>query len=514
MERQLRALLVEDSEYDAELLLRELRRGGFEVTFERVDTAEAMTLALERHIWDIVFCDYSMPHFDAKAAFALMRDKGIDLPFIIVSGTVGEETAVEVMRAGVHDYFLKDKLGPRLIAAIERELREAQVREERRKMQEQLLISDCMVSVGTLAAGVAHEINNPLFSVMINLDLALKKVTERSKKLNAQLEFTEVVEELRDARESTERIRDIVRDLKVFSRSDGGKTGIVDVQRVMESTLRMAWNEIRHRARLVKNYETTAPIEASESRLGQVFLNLVVNAAQAIAEGRAAHNEIRITIGPDTKGDVVVEIADTGHGMTPEVMARLFTPFFTTKPVGIGLGLGLSICHRIITDLGGTITVNSEVGKGTVFRVSLPAARVEPSIHETPETPNVIAAKRRGKVLVIDDEPVIIKSVKRVLSSEHDVITTTSAEEALKRIQEGERFDVILCDLMMPHMTGMDLYAALFQHVVDQAQRVIFLTGGAFTPRARSFLDETPNQRLEKPFDAMHLRALVNDRIR
>jgi signal transduction histidine kinase len=490
---------VEDSERDAELLVRELKRGGFDVTFERVDTAAAMNAAMERQVWDVILSDYSMPAFDAPAALSLMRDKGFDRPFIIVSGTVGEETAVEAMKAGVHDYFLKDKLGPRLVAAIERELREAAMRDERKAMQEQLLISDRMVSMGTLAAGVAHEINNPLASVMANLDMIAQELFERSRKLGLTSEFAEIQEELHDAREAAERIRNLVRDLRVFSRSDEGKVGVVDIQRLMESTLRMAWHEIRHRARLVKNYTKTPLVEASDSRLGQVFLNLVINAAQAIPEGHADDNEIRISTSTNGTEQVVVDIADTGAGMAPDVLRRLFTPFFTTKPAGLGTGLGLSICRRIVSELGGTIDVQSEPGE----------------VGEADDTlaPREAGSKRRGRILVVDDEPMISKVVQRALSPDHDVTTITSAGEALRRIAAGERFDVILCDLLMPQMTGMDLHAELLRVEGEQAMRMVFLTGGAFTPRARLFLDEVPNQRIEKPFAAPHLRALIKDRI-
>jgi CheY-like chemotaxis protein len=275
----------------------------------------------------------------------------------------------------------------------------------------------------------------------------------------------------------------------------------------------MAWNEIRHRARLVKNYGKTPPVEASEARLGQVFLNLVVNASQAIAEGRAEDNEIRVSTSTDSCGRVVIEIADTGPGMSPEVLSRLFTPFFTTKPVGVGTGLGLSICHRIVTSLGGSIDVSSEVGKGSAFRITLPASRADTS-DDVPVAANDVAARRRGRILVIDDEPMVAKTVQRALSAEHEVVAISSASEALERIRAGERFDVILCDLMMPQMTGMDLHGALLRVEREQAKRMIFLSGGAFTPRARAFLDTTSNQRIEKPFDVRHLRALINDRIR
>ncbi len=512
MAKALRALIVEDVEGDALLVVRELRRGDFDVTYERVDTAEAMAAALANQAWDIVLSDYSMPRFDAPAALRLLRERNLDLPFIIISGTANEDIAVDALRAGAHDFMAKGKLR-RLLPAIERELREASLRAERRKLQDQLVISDRMASMGTLAAGVAHEINNPLACVVANLDLAVRDLTRMAEKLGLGLDFDDVREELGDARSAAERIRNIVRDLKIFSRAHDDELGPVDAARVLESTLRMAWNEIRHRARLVKNYAPTPPVQASESRLGQMFLNLVVNAAQAIEEGRAEDNEIRIATSTDTNGFVVVEIADTGSGMPPEVVERLFTPFFTTKPVGVGTGLGLSICHRLVTGFGGTIEVDSAPGRGTTFRISLPPAASEPAVEAHPVVLDR-SASRRGKVLVVDDEPMIAAVIRRTLSKEHEVVALTAASEALDRIRGGESFDVILCDLMMPQMTAMDLHAELRSVDPAHAARMIFMTGGAFTPAARAFLDQVPNQRVEKPFDAQHLRALVNDRIR
>ncbi|TAK18670.1 MAG: response regulator [Myxococcaceae bacterium] len=512
MGRPIRALLVEDVEQDALLIVRELRRGGFEVAYERVDTPEAMSAALGSQPWDVVLSDYSMPRFSAPMALRLMRDRNLDLPFIIVSGTVNEEVAVDALRAGAHDFMAKGKLG-RLLPAIERELREASLRAEQTKLKDQLVISDRMASMGTLAAGVAHEINNPLACVMGNLDLMARDLLARLEKLGLAVEFNDVREELDDARAAADRIRNIVRDLKMFSRPQEDKRGPVDVPRVMESTLRMAWNEIRHRARIVKSYGQAPPVQASESRLGQVFLNLVVNAAQAIEEGHAEDNEIRISISAATNGCIVTEIADTGPGMPPEVLERLFTPFFTTKPAGVGTGLGLSICHRIVTDFGGTIDVDSALGRGTTFRVTLPLATSELS-EEVPHAVLDRAARRRGRILVIDDDPMIARVVKRTLSADHEVVATGRPTEALERVTSGERFDVILCDLMMPQMTGMELHAELRKVDPAHANRVIFLTGGAFTPAARAFLDEVPNQRVEKPFDSNYLRALVNDRIK
>lgn len=507
----LRALIVEDVEEDALLVVRELEHGGFDVFFERVDTREAMSTALSRQPWDIVIADYTMPRFSAPLALELLKEQKLDLPFIIVSGTVNEDIAVAALHAGAHDFMSKAKLG-RLVPAIERELRTATLRVRQKEIQAQLVISERMASMGMLAAGVAYEINNPLACVIANLDLVADGLGAHFAKLGLSDEFGQVEEELNDAREASERIRNIVRDLKIFSRSDRDETGPVDIHRVMESTLRMAGNEVRHRARLVKNYGKTPPVQASQSRLGQVFLNLIVNAAQAMPEGRAEDNEIRITTSTDPSGSGVVEVADSGSGMPPEVLAQMFTTFFTTKPVGVGTGLGLSICHSIVTGFGGSIGVTSELGRGTTFRVVLPAAHIEVP-EAAPPLALDVPARRRGSILVVDDEPMIAKAVQRILSPEHEVIAIESADEALRRIDTGERFDVILCDLMMPQMTGMDLHAELSQVAQEQASRMIFLTGGAFTPGARAFLDEIPNLRIEKPFEIRYLRALINDRI-
>ncbi|MGE3547449.1 MAG: PAS domain S-box protein, partial [Kofleriaceae bacterium] len=489
MKRPLRVLIAEDNDDDCELLLLELNRGEYEVRHQRIQTEAEMRNALATDSWDVVLSDYSMPQFSAPAALSVLKESGLDIPFIIISGTIGEEIAVDALKSGAHDFMVKNRLA-RLRPAIDRELRELEGRRrsaeaqqsqrnaearfraimetapdgvvsadnhgrinyinpaaeamfryqpnelmgapltqlmperfhdahrfeferwlagtgdrtpgstvelvglrkdgsefqmdlsvgtwsnnggknfagivrdvtDRKKVEAQLLVADRMVSIGTLAAGVAHEINNPLAAVMANLDLAQRDVTELTKQMGASGPLATLQEEINDARDAAERVRHIVRDLRIFSRGEQEKRGAVDVERVLESTIRMAWNEIRHRARLAKHYGKVGPVEASESRLGQVFLNIVVNAAQAMPEGQADKNEIKVITSED-KNRVYVEVADTGQGIPPEIMRRLFTPFVTTKPIGTGTGLGLSICHRIISELGGEITVNSVVGK-------------------------------------------------------------------------------------------------------------------------------------------------------
>jgi len=381
---------------------------------------------------------------------------------------------------------------------------------DKKQTELHLMVADRMASVGTLAAGVAHEINNPLASVIANLDMALQDVMSIAG--HATLP-PDLADELQDARVAADRVREIVRDLKIFSRAEEDKQGPVDVHQVLDSTIRMAWNELRHRAKLVKNYGAVPLVEANESRLGQVFLNLVVNAVHALPSGRYDENKITVSTSVDPQGRVVVRIADTGSGIAPEVRPRLFTPFFTTKPVGVGTGLGLAISHKIVTQLGGTIGFETEVGKGTEFRVTLPSASDQQPARD-PARPTSAPAFRRGTVLVIDDEEPLAQAVRKYLSIDHDVTAVYSARNALELMQSGRRYDVVLCDLMMPQITGMQLHAEVVALDTEQAERMVFLTGGAFTASAREFLDSTTNRRLEKPFELKELRKLVNDLIR
>ncbi|HWB81588.1 MAG TPA: ATP-binding protein, partial [Nannocystaceae bacterium] len=352
----------------------------------------------------------------------------------------------------------------------------------------------------------------PLSAVIANLDLLHEALVDLPAE-NDLLRWQELREQLSDAREAADRVRRIVKDLKVLSRSEETKTSRVDVRELLDASLRMAHNEIRHRARVTRSFRAVPVVEANPSRLGQVFLNLLINASQAIRPGHADENHIVVATDTDAQGRAVIEVRDSGGGMTPEVRQQIFTPFFTTKPIGVGTGLGLSICHRIITQLGGEILVESEVGVGSTFRVVLPA---EPGAVADPPAvePRRTTAVRRGRVLVIDDEEIVLAAVRRTLASEHDVVTTSESPAALARIESGERFDVILCDLMMPIMNGIDLFAAIQRLAPEQSQQVVFFTGGAFTDETRAFLERVENTALEKPFEPQQLRALVNSRVR
>ena len=383
---------------------------------------------------------------------------------------------------------------------------------ERRRMLARLQIADRMASIGTLAAGVAHEINNPLAYVLGNVDFSLQQLEAlgASPEARAPDDVREAVRAcigaLRDAESGTLRMRDIVRDVMLFSRAEEDVRKPVDLGHALRAALSLADNEIRHRARVALDVDDVPPVQANESRLSQVFLNLLVNAAQAIPEGHADRNEIAVTVRRREAG-VVVEVRDTGSGILPEHRPRLFDPFFTTKPVGIGTGLGLAICHGIVTALGGEIEVESEVGKGSTFRVVLPASAeaVRPEIASR----GPLRASRRGRVLVVDDEPIFCRMAARTLGIEHEVVTLTDSSEALRRLRAGERFDVVVADLAMPVLTGMELHAEMARVDPGLAERMLFVTGGVFTPLGAEFVSRHPDRVLEKPLSAAALRSAI-----
>ncbi len=375
---------------------------------------------------------------------------------------------------------------------------------EAREMQARLALADRMASVGTLAAGVAHELNNPLSYVVANLSYLAEGVGSAAA-AGADPEG-ELRDAVREAREGAERMRGIIRDLKTFSRVEDAIIGPVELGPVLESCVSMAWNEIRHRARFVRELGDVPPVRGNEGKLGQVFLNLLVNAAQAIPEARSDRNEIRLTARMAEDGRVAVEVRDTGTGIAPENLRRIFDPFFTTKPVGEGTGLGLTICHNIVSSVGGDIQVESTEGKGTTFRVLLVATeRREAESHPTPV---VVRAARRARVLVVDDEPLVGAAVRRALGSDHEVAVVSGARQALDRLRR-EAFDVVLTDLLMPEISGMELYEAVAQEFPEMAPRMVFVTGGAFTPAARRFMEAHRDRCLEKPFEVASLRELV-----
>jgi signal transduction histidine kinase len=515
-------LVVEDDNDIRETLVSLLSMEGFRVT-GCSNGHEALTWLRASPKPDLILLDLRMPIMDGwQFRVAQKGDPQLaSIPAIALSADSTPKAAAIDAEA----YLRKPVDYDTLLDTIDRLL----VASEHRDLEVRLAQTDRLTSMGTLAAGAAHEINNPLAYVLLNLGY----VTEEMQKLlvdcgAAAGEGTplgararEVMLALEHARDGAERIRDIVWSLKTFSRPESETCVLLNVTRVLDAALAMVQNEIRHRAKLVKNYSEVPEIFANEARLGQMFLNLVLNAVQALPEDRALANEIHVTVKSSRPDRIVVEVQDNGTGIPLQVRGRIFEPFFSTKPVGVGTGLGLSICHGVVASLGGDLTFESEVGKGTVFRVELPAAvgtmgatpvapRPERRISEAAPPASFV---RRSRMLVVDDEPIVCFSLERLLAREGDVITATSASQALAMIQGGQRFDVLLCDLMLPEMDGPALHENIRKIDPAQAERMVFMTGGVFTVRARDFLETVNNKRLSKPFDVDALLSLVRGKL-
>jgi two-component system, cell cycle sensor histidine kinase and response regulator CckA len=316
---------------------------------------------------------------------------------------------------------------------------------------------------------------------------------------------------LEEAREGAERVRRIVRQLRLFTRVEDEGVTPVSARSVLELAVAMAGPELRHRARLRWELPQVPAVMADEGRLGQVLLNLVVNAAQAIPEGNVEGNEILLFTARAPDGRVVVGVRDSGAGIPPEVLPRIFDPFFTTKPVGRGTGLGLSISHSLVAGMGGEIQVESSPGQGTTFRVLLPAAPAV--IRDRPAAAGARGAQptpppRRRRILVVDDEPSVARALERLLD-EHEVVVAHGGEPARALLVVHADWDLVLCDLMMPDLNGMELYAWALEQRPKLAARFVFLTGGAFTDRARAFADQMAGRLLHKPFSADAVQALL-----
>ncbi|PJB35551.1 MAG: hypothetical protein CO108_25370 [Deltaproteobacteria bacterium CG_4_9_14_3_um_filter_63_12] len=409
---------------------------------------------------------------------------------------------------------------------------------ERKRMEAQLAQSDRLSTMGMLAAGVAHEINNPLSYVLFNLesltddlprlgsalrsslDIMGKRMGQKewAAALGPELELLtpamldDILARFKDALGGIYRIKDVTRGLGTFSRVDETRLLPVNLMDVIELAINMAFNEIKYRARLVKDYGQLSSVLASEGRLSQVFLNLLVNAAHAIDEGALDKHQILVRTWQQGE-EVFAEVRDTGRGIAPQNLPRIFEPFYTTKEIGVGTGLGLSISKNIIEGYGGRIEVRSELGKGTSVIVRLPIRRLERAATVEPPIPVEAEPKVRGRILIIDDEDGIRHAMVRMLKG-HTVVDVASGEEALKLLESDQRFDLILCDVMMPTLSGVELHEWLAQTLPDLAKQVVFITGGAFTPRAQEYLASVDNPQLEKPFDMNLFRKIVNDHIK
>lgn len=405
---------------------------------------------------------------------------------------------------------------------------------EELEVQARLAQSDRLGSIGMMAAGVAHEIENPLTYVLNNVEslvqdlplvldalawcrsyiarkLAPADASDILGNVGALLDRglpEDLLDSANEAADGARRVRRIVRDMKMFARVEEDSFVQVPLNAVLESAINISHGEIKLRARLVKELGKVPNIFCSEGRLCQVFLNLLINAAQAIEEGDPMGNEIRVRTWADGE-DVFAEVRDTGCGISDGQRARLFEPFFSTKPGGLGSGLGLALTLSIVKEYGGRIEVHSIPGEGSRFIVQLPRSPVLQAEHPPPPAEEERGPGVRRRILVVDDEPSICAALRRVLRHEHDVVEATSGRAARSILEEDTAFDVILCDVVMPDLSGVDLHHWIAERHEDLARRMVFVTGGAYSRAAREFLRRSGHLKVAKPFQPSDILAAV-----
>src|SRR6266576_1380444 len=482
-DKPLRALIVDDSENDVLVLVRLLRKAGYELAFERVCTAPAMKSALQRQAWDVVISDYEMPNFGGFEALQLLQESGQDLPFILVSAVVSEETAVAAMKAGAYDYIMKRKLA-RLAPAIERELREAQTRAARKTAEEALRKSEAQLrqaqkieAVGRLAAGVAHDFNN-----------ILTVITGHSELLLAQLGADD------PRRKNAEQIEKaacfaaaLTRQLLTFSHKQVIEPRVLNLNTVVLSIEKMLRRLIGEHIEFCTVLDPMAGhIKADPSQIEQVIMNLAVNARDAMATlGKLTITTANTTLGEEhlknfpelSAGDyVMLAIVDTGTGMSEDVKGHLFEPFFTNKPEGKGTGLVLATCFGIVKQNSGHINVYSELGSGTAFKIYFP--RVQSALEQARvrTTPAEVAGGKET-VLLVEDEPAVRELAAFTLREKgYTVLEAVNGEEGLRtaRWHDG-KIDLVLTDVIMPVMGGKEMADAL--HSSHPNTKVLFTTG-------------------------------------
>ena len=401
-----------------------------------------------------------------------------------------------------------------------------------RKVQAGLERRNLMAKMDVLAGGLAHEINNPLTFVLHNMDRLLEDLPnltdamgrfrqalreligsdrlaelagERTD-LNDPVALAGLTDRAKQMSEGMLRIRDIVGRLSAFSCGDQEGVSCVNLNHAVEQAIALTTDEMEHRIVIRKDLGRLPEILASDSKLVQVFKNLIINAAQATDEGKALDNSIDIRTWADSSY-VFAEVMDTGRGISPEHLNNVFEPFFTTTEPKRGCGLGLAATRRIVSNFNGEIRAESTVGEGTRFLIQFPIG-LKPS-----PSAAIATASLRGRILVVDDEALVREVIVSMLEKNHEIVTAKSGRAAKNILETDAHFDLILCDLMMPEVSGIELHSWLAIHLPLLARRLVFMTGGVFTLRTDEYLERVSNIVVYKPFKKASLSKLVNEQL-
>jgi two-component system NtrC family sensor kinase len=485
-EIHLRALIVEDNPADAELVELQLVSGGYLPRIQRVQTATEMQAALDAEDWDIVLSDYAMPKFSGLEALELLKATGKDIPFILISGSAGDDDAVTAMRAGAHDFFTKGSFAL-LVSAIQRELREAELRATARVQREQLQQNEKLAALGTLLAGVAHELNNPLCVIMHQATILERALRDDPRQARVNMILQAVGNCSR-----------IVKNFLALARHDPPRRVPVSINDVVHAAIDLVAYGLRvdNIAVTLDLADAVPPVPADPQQLERVVINLVTNAQYAL-RSRPAPRMLTLRSIADAAGkQVLLHVADNGGGISPEIRSRIFDPFFTTKPTGEGTGLGLALCHGIISAHNGTIAVSSEADSGTTFVISLPA---ESTMEAVNAASNVISPAPAARILIVDDDPDVARSLSDILSAQgHEVEVADTSRAALQRIETGA-YAVVITDMRMPDLDGPALYREVTARCPLLTTSFLFVTGDSFSKETNRFLKETGAIYLNKP---------------
>jgi signal transduction histidine kinase len=512
----LRLLIVEDSEDDAEILRLELVRSGFDVLSRRVDTEASYAEAIATKP-DVILADYTLPRFNALAALRLLQAQGLDIPFIVVTGSVGEERVVECMREGATDYLLKDRLA-RLGPAVSRALSDRRRREEQRQAEEERRLLELrlrqaqrMEAVGLLASGIAHDFNNVLTVISGQCHLLL---TQGALEAAARPRIEEIDR-------AAERAASLTRQLLAFSRRQVLQPSVLELNQVlwdMKGMLtRILGEDIVIACSLAQDL---GRVKADRGQIEQVIVNLAVNARDAMPRGgtlilKTANVEVdehraRHTAGLKSGSYVTLSVSDRGEGMSDEVLSRIFEPFYTTKELGRGTGLGLSTVYGIVKQSEGFIEVSSEPGQGSTFEVLLP--RVNEPLADPPEDP-VSPGRGEGTILLVEDDAAVRLLIREILElSGYRVLVAASGRDAFGAIERAEgKVDLVVTDLVMPGMGG-DEFARLLE-ARHPGVRVLYASGHVERPGSVP-LKPRYRELIRKPFKSDELVRKVSEMLK
>jgi len=513
----LRVLCVDDSEDDIILLIRALKEGGYDPVYTRVDTAADMEAALDEEEWDIVIADYSMPRFSAPDALHLLNSKNPAVPFIIVSGAIGEETAASALREGARDFINKDNL-TRLIPAIQRELREAESRKQREQaekdkkhIEEQLFQAQKMEAIGRLTGGVAHDFNNLLTVINGYSELILANMP----KDDQNFEHVQLI------RQAGRRAENLTRQLLAFSRKQTLKPVVLDLNELLYNMEKILHRLIGEDIDFITAYaDDLKYVKADPSQMEQVILNLVINSRDSMPKGGKITIETdNVYLGrPINEGDeisqtglhVMFAITDTGVGMDESTKVKIFEPFFTTKDKGKGTGLGLSTVYGIVKQSGGSIIVDSRPGKGSIFKVFLKAIEedVKPHVEHHRQTDHLDGDET---ILVVEDEGPVLSLMTKVLKQHgYTILVASSAEDALFLVKNNQNsINLLLTDIVLPGMDGHELAKSILKKHPEIS--VIYMSG--YTDQVigkEGILDEDTDY-IQKPFSPFFLLKKIRE---